>query len=95
MSVQELKEIECYVHGAIIGVGFRNFAKVKADELHIYGFAENTPEGTVKVVGQGNEAVLRRFIEILSVGPETAEVESIDINWNKVISTHYSVFEVR
>ena len=95
MSVQELKEIECYIHGAVVGVGFRVFAKTKAEELHIFGFVENTREGTVKVVGQGNEAMLRRFIEMLSAGPQTAQVESIDINWNKVIPTHYSFFEVR
>lgn len=88
------KDITCIVHGTVQGVNFRHFAKRKAEEFGLTGFAENVPDGTVKIVAQGPEETLRKFIEQLSVGPSTAEVESIDVIWLGT-GEEYSGFEIR
>ncbi len=78
-----VKEILATVHGDVQGVFFRDFAKNKAQKLAIVGYAKNMPEGTVEVIGQGEEEKLKEFLNAISAGPEEAQVESIDVMWGK------------
>ena len=78
------KEIYCVIHGEVQGVLFRQFAKEKADNLGIFGYAKNMEDGTVEVVAQGEEASLKTFLESISAGPEDAQVESLNVMWGKV-----------
>ena len=47
------KEVYCTVHGEVQGVFFRQFVKEKADQLGVFGYAKNLPDGTVEIVAQG------------------------------------------
>jgi acylphosphatase len=78
------KEVYCTVHGDVQGVFFRKFAKEKADNLGIFGYAKNMTDGTVEVVAQGEENQLKTFLEAISAGPENAQVESLNVVWGKV-----------
>jgi acylphosphatase len=86
------KEVYCVVHGDVQGVFFRQFAKEKADNLGVFGYAKNLDDGTVEVVVQGEEAVLKTFLEDISAGPENAQVESLNVMWGKV-EEEYSQFD--
>jgi acylphosphatase len=78
------KEVYCVVHGDVQGVFFRQFAKEKADSLGVFGYAKNMEDGTVEVVAQGEESTLKALLESISAGPETAQVESLNVMWGKV-----------
>lgn len=78
------KEVYCVVHGDVQGVSFRKFAKEKADQLGVFGYAKNMEDGTVEVVAQGEEDTLKNFLESISAGPENAQVESLNVMWGKV-----------
>jgi acylphosphatase len=86
------KEVYCVVHGNVQGVSFRQFAKEKADSLGILGYAKNMPNGTVEVVAQGEENNLKIFLESISAGPESAQVESLNVMWGKV-EEEYTQFD--
>lgn len=86
------KEVYCVVHGDVQGVFFRQFAKERADSLRIFGYAKNMEDGTVEVVAQGEEALLKTFLESISAGPENAQVESLNVMWGKV-EEEYSQFD--
>lgn len=81
-----MKELYCKVHGNVQGVFFRTFAQGEALRLSVVGYAKNLPDGTVEVVAQGDETNLREFFAKISIGPEEAEVESVDANWGPVNS---------
>ena len=78
------KEVYCIVHGDVQGVSFRQFAKEKADNLGVFGYAKNLEDGTVEVVAQGEENNVKSFLESISAGPEDAQVESLNVMWGKV-----------
>ena len=88
------KDIHCFVHGNVQGVFFRKFAEEKARERGLVGFAQNTADGKLEIVARGEEAKLREFINLISVGPKHAEVESIDVEWLGNDDT-YASFEIR
>ena len=87
------KEVLCIVHGEVQGVAFRHFVKEKAVALCVVGYVKNLEDGTVEVVGQGDEAVLKNFLESISAGPEDAQVESLNVSWGKA-TEEFTKFDI-
>ena len=52
----------CY-YGTVQGVGFRWRARQLADALGLVGFAENRPDGSVRVQVQGEEELTEQFAD--------------------------------
>lgn len=69
------------VSGLVQGVGYRAFAKSAAEKLGLKGFAENMPDGTVKIVVEGERSDIEKFIEECRRGPPFAEVEDVKVEW--------------
>jgi len=63
--------------GTVQGVGFRYFVKRKADQFGVKGFVRNLPDGTVEVMAEGDEDVLRKFMSAIENGPPLAEVTDL------------------
>lgn len=77
------KEIYAKVFGEVQGVFFRQFAQERAKALDIVGYAKNMIDGTVDLVAQGEEEKLKEFLSAISAGPETAQVDSLELEWGK------------
>ena len=77
------KEVLCIFHGNVQGVFFRQFAKEKADLFAVTGYVKNLDDGKVELVAQGDENVVKNFLESISAGPENGEVESMNVSWGK------------
>lgn len=60
--------------GTVQGVGFRKFVKDIAAKMGVKGLVRNLPDGTVEVVAEGDEELLRKFLEAIEEGPPLAEV---------------------
>ncbi|MEM0146826.1 MAG: acylphosphatase [Conexivisphaerales archaeon] len=73
--------VEVNVYGLVQGVGYRAFVKRAADTLHIYGYAENMPDGSVRIVAEGEMENLEELIKECSKGPTLSQVESITKKW--------------
>jgi Acylphosphatases len=67
---------EIIVEGLVQGVGYRAFAKRVADKLGLKGYAENLPDGTVKIIVEGEKDQIEDFIEECRRGPPLSEVET-------------------
>ncbi|MGI9525725.1 MAG: acylphosphatase [Weeksellaceae bacterium] len=65
------------VKGKVQGVGFRDAAKSKADELGIRGTVENLASGEVEIIAQGTKDQLAEFLEWSKRGPSKAEVTKV------------------
>ncbi len=85
MEVREMKRrVTATVHGLVQGVFFRQSTATKASCLGIVGSVRNEPDGTVRVVAEGDEAALRDLVLWLHRGPERASVERVDVEWSEL-----------
>ena len=50
-----VRRLTAWVEGRVQGVGFRWWVRANALELRLAGYAENLPDGRVKVVAEGTE----------------------------------------
>ena len=77
------RRLVALVSGRVQGVGYRAFARRKAEELGLSGYAENLPDGRVEVVAEGEEEDLKVFLEFLKRGPRLAEVRAVEAEWGE------------
>jgi acylphosphatase len=58
-----IKRVEATYSGRVQGVGFRFTAEELAIKYGIKGYVRNMPDGGVEVVGEGEEATLKLFLD--------------------------------
>ena len=75
--------VHIVVHGRVQGVGFRFFTRDAAHRLGLSGWVRNSSGQTVEVQAEGEEAILRSFIEHLEEGPTFGRVDALDTSWEE------------
>lgn len=65
------------VTGKVHGAGFRITASDKAEDLGLFGFTRNDPDGAVYIDVEGNEPALDEFIAWCAHGPQSARVAEV------------------
>ena len=75
MTAQRLKAI---VRGEVQGVGYRWAVQRQAGRLGLTGYAENLPDGSVRVEAEGDPDRLDLLEAFLHQGPRWAEVQAVD-----------------
>lgn len=69
--------VKLIVYGQVQMVGYRWFAKQRADMFHIKGHVRNTSRGEVEILAQGNKDDIETFIDHLKIGPSHARVDRV------------------
>ena len=72
---------EILVEGLVQRVGYRAFAERRAVRLGLAGYVTNLPGGLVLVHVEGDEAVIKAFVNDLAEGPRGARVDSTHVKW--------------
>ncbi|MFZ5991975.1 MAG: acylphosphatase [Deinococcota bacterium] len=75
------------------GVGYRAYARKRAMELGLCGYAENLSDGRVEVVAEGSKENLEQFLEFLRKGPRLSRVTGLDVQWSE--ATGLNGFSIR
>ena len=91
-----MAEMACFhavVRGRVQGVGFRYFARQRADVHGVSGFVRNQPDGTVEVHAEGAAEALAAFEGDLRRGPSFGEVAETVVTAIKPRGFHG--FEIR
>jgi len=83
-----------HVRGRVQGVGFRYFAKSRAEELGLSGWVKNLPDGTVQFMAKGDEIGLERFMQYLRIGPPGSRVDGL-VFQRHTESGEFEGFEIR
>lgn len=78
-----MKRVEIKVIGQVQGVFFRQGVKAEADRLGITGWVQNEPDGSVRIVAEGEEEKLQKLVDWARVGTEWAKVEKVDVKWEE------------
>ena len=72
------RRLTAVVRGEVQGVGFRWAVQRQAGQLGLTGYAENLPDGTVRIEAEGDPDRLDQLEAFLHQGPRWAEVASLD-----------------
>ena len=84
------KRMEAIVSGKVQMVMFRDFVQRKASALKLKGEVRNLPDGTVRVLAEGEHTHLVLLIKKLHKGPLFARVSGISLKWDSPQGTHNS-----
>ena len=91
----EMAHISATVYGRVQGVLFRSFAQNVARNLGLKGYARNLTSGNaVEVQAEGDKQQLERLVEYLKIGPSSARVERVDVDWSGY-SGRFTDFDIR
>ncbi len=66
-----------FVSGIVQGVGFRYFAQIAAERLHVSGYARNLRDGRVEVYAIGTAEQLAKLRSVLERGPRGGSVDEV------------------
>jgi len=77
------KRLHLIIHGHVQGVCFRAFIQQNTTKLSLKGFARNLDNGTVELIAEGEEENLKQLLQLCKKGPESAEVTTINTNWQE------------
>ncbi|UCD65182.1 MAG: acylphosphatase [Candidatus Zixiibacteriota bacterium] len=72
---------ELNIRGIVQGVGFRYFCYRRALELNLSGWARNNPDGSVSAHVEGARGDIEAYIADLKVGPRSASVQDVRVQW--------------
>jgi acylphosphatase len=81
------------VSGAVQGVGFRHYTRLRASELGLAGWVRNLPDGRVEIWVEGSETGVEELVAWLRTGPPAARVSALDVR--EVEPARLEGFEVR
>jgi acylphosphatase len=70
--------LRAVVRGEVQGVGYRWSVQRHARRLGLTGYAENLPDGSVRVEAEGDPEQLDELEAFLRGGPRFAEVDRLD-----------------
>ncbi len=88
-----IEAVHIIVHGRVQGVWFRAGTKEKADELGLFGWVKNRPEGTVEIHAEGEKSQLDKFIAWCHKGTPAANVTSLELDPGSL--QNFTTFEIR
>ncbi len=89
-----MQRVHIVVYGSVQGVFFRSNTRKMALGLDLKGYVRNMADGSVEVVAEGSEDKLKELIVFCKKGPEAADVEKVDVKFEKA-SNEFEGFEVR
>ncbi|WP_320053476.1 acylphosphatase [uncultured Acetobacteroides sp.] len=80
------------VSGRVQGVGFRYYVDRKAQELGVYGYVRNLPNGKLEVEAEGDDVSVETLIDYCRIGPARALVDRVEVHSQPVVGyTHFGV----
>lgn len=75
------KRLHAVIHGVVQGVGFRFFVIRLARKLNLTGWVRNMGYDKVETLAEGAKDALNAFLDELRIGPSSARVTRVDVEW--------------
>ena len=81
------------VFGKVHGVFYRASAKEKAGELGVYGWVKNESDGSVSILAEGEEVLVKRMLDWCKEGPSYSRVDRVE--FEEVEPKNRSKFKIK
>lgn len=91
---QTNSRMTAHIEGDVQGVGYRAYARRRAQMLGVRGYAKNLADGSVEVVAEGPRFLLEQLFVTLRRGPMSAQVADAQVFWSEPTG-EYSMFSIR
>ena len=89
-----MQRIHLIISGRVQGVYFRHHTNIEANKLGLTGFVRNLSNGNVEVIAEGSEEKLKELIQFCRKGPDSANVENVDITYEEP-KQEFKTFSIR
>ncbi|MEM3614383.1 MAG: acylphosphatase [Nitrososphaerales archaeon] len=86
---------EIIVRGSVQRVGYRDLVQDEARRLGVRGYVENLRDGSVKILCEAEEEVVKEFMKAIDVKEDLLKVESIEVTKTSPPTGEYQYFEVK
>ncbi len=77
-----MRRLTAYVSGTVQKTGYRAQVLIMASALGLNGYVQNLPDGRVKVIAEGEEVDLERFLNALKIRDSLIDVQSIEAQYS-------------
>jgi acylphosphatase len=74
--------LTAWVHGRVQGVGYRYWARSRALELGLVGWAKNLADGRVEVVVEGDRAACEAFLASVRADDAPGRPSGVTERWS-------------
>ncbi|MBN3037707.1 MAG: acylphosphatase [Candidatus Diapherotrites archaeon] len=89
-----MKRYTITVRGRVQGVFFRDFARSLARRMNVFGYVRNARDGSVEIVAEAGEEVLRAFVGALRGAEYPRRVDSVDVSESEA-TNEFGGFSIR
>lgn len=79
----DIRRLSVRVTGRVQGVAFRWHTRERALTLGLRGWVRNEPDGSVRLVAEGETGALEALCDWLLIGPPHARVEKREADWEE------------
>lgn len=83
------------VQGMVQGVGFRWFVTRYAEALGLRGYVKNLANGNVEIIADGDRSLIEELVAKVKVGPRSAHISDLHLEWKESSPNAFTHFEVR
>ena len=78
-----MNKVNVIIVGRVQGVWFRKYTRIKAKEMGITGWVRNESNGNVALLAEGNQDILKKFVQWLWDGSPDSEVSTVNVKWEE------------
>lgn len=89
-----MKRVTVIVKGEVQRVGYRDIVEKIARKLKLVGFVENLKPYDVKIIAEGEEEVLKKFIELIDIKKYPVDVEKVVVRFEEPTG-EFEYFEIK
>ena len=80
-----MRRLTAFISGTVQKTGYRAKVVNLANFLGLNGFVQNLPDDRVKIVAEGDESALERFLNDLRIKDSLIDVHGIEINYTSAM----------
>jgi acylphosphatase len=78
-----MQQVHVFISGNVQGIGYRQFVKSNARKLGLTGWVQNTEDGGVEALFQGEKEMIEVMLDVCKKGPILAEVQHVGLDWEE------------
>jgi len=87
------RHAEVLVVGRVQGVFYRGSTQEKANALGLVGTVQNLPDGSVRVIVEGEDQLIEQLVTWCRTGPVSAKIEHLSVRFSEPLG-QFSKFTI-